>query len=254
MTDSSKFLLLRELSDSLSSKIETLQSGNLSRYELEKITDESRELYERLIVLRFKAFASEVKGQENNDQENHPQPKENLEPQVFNFRLHDEKPDVPVQVSLIDAIEEVIKNEAIEQVAAPIQAEENTAEMEPANEILSAVMPTSLHEHMSANLQKESLHEKLSKELNRPESLAQKLEHDPIADLKRAISLNQRFQFSKELFKGNNQDYELAIDKLNSSSRDEAMKHLESLRSKYSWNTGSTVAHDFVDLVERRHL
>jgi hypothetical protein len=115
-------------------------------------------------------------------------------------------------------------------------------------------MPTSLHEHMSANLQKESLHEKLSKELNRPESLAQKLEHDPIADLKRAISLNQRFQFSKELFKGNNQDYELAIDKLNSSSRDEAMKHLESLRSKYSWNTGSTVAHDFVDLVERRHL
>ena len=80
------------------------------------------------------------------------------------------------------------------------------------------------------------------------------MEHTPISDLKKAITLNQRFQFSKELFKGNNQDYEVTIDRLNTTNRDEAMRTLDTLRSKYSWNNESAVAQDFTELVERRFL
>jgi hypothetical protein len=250
MTDSSKFLRLQELADSMSSKLSHLKSGNLSRTELEKLTDESREFYERLVVLRFMAYADEVKESEV-AQDTETQTSVEHEVPVFNFKIEDPKPEVPVQVSLIDAIEEVTKSETTnsdaeiesEEIMSPAPVQQNFTEQAP-----------SLNELISVQAHKESLHEKLSKELNQPESLAQKLEHNPIPDLKRAITLNQRFQFSKELFKGNNQDYEVAIDKLNSSTRDEAMKHLESLRSKYAWNSDSSVAHDFVDLVERRHL
>ncbi|MEY3397770.1 MAG: hypothetical protein RL220_364, partial [Bacteroidota bacterium] len=98
-----------------------------------------------------------------------------------------------------------------------------------------------------------SLHDKLSRELGVKESLAEKLEHSPIADLKKAISLNQRFQFSRELFKGNNQEYEVAIEKLNSSNREDALKHLDTLKSKYNWSPDSAIVTDFTDLVERRH-
>ncbi|MBC8045495.1 MAG: branched-chain amino acid aminotransferase [Fimbriimonadaceae bacterium] len=100
---------------------------------------------------------------------------------------------------------------------------------------------------------KEALHDKLAKSIPAKESLAEKMEGTPIPDLKKAISLNQRFQFSRELFKGNNQEYEVSIDKLNTASRDEAMKHLSNLKSKFTWNDESPVTHDFIELVERRH-
>ncbi|MFN9800256.1 MAG: hypothetical protein ACK54P_09605, partial [Bacteroidota bacterium] len=85
------------------------------------------------------------------------------------------------------------------------------------------------------------------------ETLARKLESSPISDLKRAITLNQRFQFSRELFKGNNQDYEVTIDRLNTASREDALKTLDNLRSRYEWNDESQVTQDFLELVQRRH-
>ena len=85
------------------------------------------------------------------------------------------------------------------------------------------------------------------------ETLAQHHSHTPIADLKIAITLNQRFQFSRELFKGNNQDYEVAIDLLNTSSKEDALQYVKSLENKYEWNNDSSVVRDFRLLVDRRH-
>jgi hypothetical protein len=93
----------------------------------------------------------------------------------------------------------------------------------------------------------------LSRDIPKKESLSEKIEHAPIPDLKKAISINQRFQFSKELFKNNSQEYEVAIEKLNSTSRDEAMKMLDNLKSKFSWSDESIVVNDFRELVDRRH-
>ena len=99
----------------------------------------------------------------------------------------------------------------------------------------------------------QSVNEMLARSIVQQETVAQHHTHTPIADLKIAITLNQRFQFSRELFKGNNQDYEVAIERLNTSSRNEAMQQLQTLESKYEWSTGSAVVRDFRSLVERRH-
>jgi hypothetical protein len=93
----------------------------------------------------------------------------------------------------------------------------------------------------------------LARTMVQQETVAQHHTHAPIADLKIAITLNQRFQFPRELFKGNNQDYEVAIDLLNTSTRDEALQYVKSLESKYQWSEGSTVVRDFRTLVDRRH-
>jgi hypothetical protein len=261
MTDNSKSLRLRELTNAVSASIEKLQSGNLSRTELEKLTEQSKELYERLIVLRYLAYQTEIKGVEPEISEEITKDVQEEIP-VINFKIEELKNEGPVQVSLIDAIEEVTKTEIEVPFSTPVVEAEKSLEQEHVNEHQDEVEvestppkpATTLNEFINFNSQKESLHERLAKEIHRPESIGSALEHNPIPDLKRAITLNQRFQFSKELFKGNNQDYEVAIDKLNSVSRDEALKHLELLRNKYAWNSESLVAHDFVDLVERRHL
>ena len=98
-----------------------------------------------------------------------------------------------------------------------------------------------------------SVNEMLARTLVQHETVAQHHTHTPIADLKIAITLNQRFQFSRELFKGNNQDYEVAIDLLNTSSREDSMQYMKSLATKYDWNEGSAVVRDFRLLVDRRH-
>ncbi len=246
MSDPIKFKRLVELATDLNEKLNSLQLGNLSAQELESMTENSRELYERLVVLRYKAFDNIAK--ENNilimDEE--------VEGQVIipiTFKIEESKPEnTPNQVSLIDVIEEVTKQEApiaiptTEEKMVNIVAENKTTEPILNNEKKNAEQKP-----------QQSLYEHFSRGNHAKETLAERLEHNPIADLKRAISLNQRFQFSKELFKGNNQEYEVAIDKLNTSGREDALKHLSNLSSKYSWSEENVVTNDFVNLVQRRH-
>lgn len=248
-----KFKRLRELATELNEKLDALQLGNLSAEELENMTEHSRELYERLVVLRYKAFDGVVK-------ETTSAPKEEVAHEVpapISFRIEEAKPEItPNQVSLIDAIEEVTKQEVEPEIEKSVEVAAEQVEVRD-NKIPEpiSIIETSNQPFTRPNYaQQESVHDRLSKGIQAKETLAEKLEHNPIPDLKKAISLNQRFQFSKELFKGNNQDYEVAIDKLNSAGREEALKHLNNLRSKYSWSNESAVTTDFVSLVERRHL
>jgi hypothetical protein len=219
---------------------------------LEDLTEHSRELYERLVVLRFKAYDQEAKPmavavdapQSESTQIDAPEVADvPMEMPSFRITLPDtspaeEQPSAvetkepdhdPRQVSLIDAIEEVSKS---------------------AEEPIVNIQDTIAQAQRNAG---QSLNDVLTQQMVHTESIGHRMEHTPIADLKKAITLNQRFQFSRELFKGNNQDYEMAIDKLNTSSREEALKHLDALRNRYTWNNEDTVTHDFLELVTRRH-
>jgi len=178
MNASMKYPRLQELANNIQLQMERLKAGELSLEELEIVAEQSRELYERLVVLRYKAFHETVQEKTESD-------------------------------SPVPTIEEV-KPEPTAQVS-------------------------------------------LTRTMGQQGTLVQQHTHAPIADHKIAITLNQRFQFSRELFKGNNQEYEVAIDQLNTSSRDEAMSQLTTLESKYEWNSSSTVVRDFRLLVERRH-
>jgi hypothetical protein len=99
-----------------------------------------------------------------------------------------------------------------------------------------------------------SLNDSFKESASQQATIAKKLEGSAISDLKKNISLNQRFQFCKDLFKGNNQEYEVTLEKLNNTNRDEAMRVLQALKDKYSWNPDSMAAKDFTDLVNRRYM
>jgi hypothetical protein len=76
----------------------------------------------------------------------------------------------------------------------------------------------------------------------------------PISDLKKYISLNQRFNFVQKLFNGEKEEFFLNIEKLNSANEFEVLSLLQTIREKYIWEKDCEHAFEFTQLVKRRFL
>ncbi len=72
----------------------------------------------------------------------------------------------------------------------------------------------------------------------------------PIEDIRKAISLGDRFLFQRELFAGNGELMNKTIDKLNAlSSLEEAQKYIS---KHFSWDTESQAYELFTNILKRR--
>jgi hypothetical protein len=237
------FIPLQSLAQQLADQLNGLYSGKNKKESLEQMVNNSRELYERLIVLRHKAYEQEVQPIQHESIEVempiftlNMESQENeipaMEPETaIAFEIEDEVSAVPTsldaetdtdtrQVNLMDMIEEVIQ----EKTTTP--AEESTPIIS-LNEILA---------------QQQTQH-----------TILKALEKAPIEDLKKSITMNQRFQFARELFKGDSEQYELSISELNNASGDKAFEVLENMKRKWGWDTTSIAYIELEELVQRRH-
>lgn len=79
--------------------------------------------------------------------------------------------------------------------------------------------------------------------------------HKPsITDIRSAIGINDKFQFSKELFGGEMTEYEIAIQQLNTAETIEsASEYFMSLQQLYNWSSDNDTVKRLFDLVERRY-
>lgn len=97
-----------------------------------------------------------------------------------------------------------------------------------------------------------TLKEKLTSS-NTGKSVADKIHHQKIEDLKKAIGINEKFLFINELFEGSLASYNEHIEKINtSSSVDHARSIVDSLITKYNWDSEKEIVKKMMDLVERR--
>lgn len=102
--------------------------------------------------------------------------------------------------------------------------------------------------------EKQSLNDQINKEKD-DKSIAAKLLLKPIKDLKSAIGINDKFKFMNELFEGNMNEYNQAIDALNNfSSELEAMECLDSLFLVYKWKNDSDAYTEFRNYIIRRYI
>lgn len=281
--------------------IERLAEGNLNIAEVDPLTEKARELYERLIELRYAAMQTLVKGL---DAEPAPTP----EPTVP-FRLNQV---LPGQTSLIDAIEEVSAIESdelddsaeedsiqipaaaademnddfeeelpFESTARPAEKAQtsedvftpsNDAPLESAaNQILETVEEVA-EAVAEPEPQKEAAAEPakapepprmppvagrvLPKDKNSENTVAARLRRTPIEDLRKAIGLNQKFQFINDVFKGDSTAYNLLIDEVNSAaSFEHAMIILSSAQPRFEIiDDEDAVVVALIQLVERRFI
>ena len=261
---------LKELSEELHTNINELLSGNMSPEQTQHLVELCSELYEKLIVLRFKAFTETITPAEKMQAV-----LETSEPIKIDTTPSPTPIDLVKQVNLIDAIKEVeqvaeqdVTQGAEQGPAEGASQEEDEDEDEDNDEdivfqlipneepvaempVMTVVAEAPAREEVKPMV---SLNDRFKENASQQATIAKKLEESPIADLKKNISLNQRFQFCKDLFKGNNQEYEVTLEKLNNTNRDEAMRVIQTLKDKYSWNPDSMAVKDFTDLVTRRYM
>ena len=81
-----------------------------------------------------------------------------------------------------------------------------------------------------------------------------KIQKPSIQDLTKAIGLNDKFVLANDLFEGNMQEYNIAIQQLNGAgSLESAMDYFSNLQQLYEWDMEKETVKQLVDLVDRRY-
>jgi hypothetical protein len=96
-----------------------------------------------------------------------------------------------------------------------------------------------------------SLNEALSKQKPK-QDVASAFNETPIRDIWSAIAINDRFQYTRELFRNNSEAFKSTVAYLNSlPSWEAASRYLD---DNFPWTPENSVAKDFRNIVRRRFL
>ena len=261
------FTRITELVSALNAALRDMEHGRLGAQGLERATEDSRELYERLVVLRHKVReARAAMATKAAQQVPAPKPEPTAQAPI---RLDTRPPEShPRQTSLIDAIAEHEEHdEPKEQVVIQGHQQEQGSErtkavVEPKAQVQEAAKapveqkePSSAHAGpaVAATASRAAAPAAVPAPAPAP-SLAEKLEHAPIADLGKAITLSQKFQFMAELFSGQKEVYEQAITRINGAAAyDEAKRYVDAeVLARLQKQPDPDTVSSFMDLVQRR--
>ncbi len=261
---------MNELIRSLQQAMGRLGEGKLDLPELEQCTEDARAIYERMVVLRHKAREAAVgAGKQVAAKATGVRPatveeaiaEADVKESVIRLDTRPAEAS-PHQTSLIDAIAETetppVPKPTVEvpkPVAAvpkppapPKPAPEVHTPPEPPKPAVEAPMPPAPPKPKTPKAPP------VKEKQEQPISLADKMEHAPVADLRKAIALSQKFWFVAELFGGERDRYEKAIDAINAmANKEEAEAYMRTeITDKLPKPPGEEVSATFTDLLQRR--
>jgi len=257
MMSSQQFKSMQELVEELNHYLAEIEEGNGDLDRLQEMADNARELYERLVVMRHKAFEETADEDEVKEivEESSSAPvveteSEDTFQEAIPFSIESHEIEDDVEDSRKDRF--VYTDDDVRGLTVTSPEETGDSADEP--ELEASAVPenqTSLIDAIE-EINGESVAEKYESE-NESESLVEKLEKAPIEDLVSVITLNQKFQFIKELFGGDNERYVAEIESFDSmDSWGSAKNVLASLKDELKWEEGETME-EFTELIERRY-
>jgi hypothetical protein len=165
-------------------------------------------------------------------------------------------------LSLFDGFEEVEPQRSPVISSAPVPVATSIIKKEESS--LEVVTPPA--QKLDQPVEQKSAPEKSKEEEAIP--VAQKIEQKPISetkteslksqkqlpDLKSAMGINDKFQFTNELFKGNMPEFNIAIEQLNAAdSIESAMDYLKSLHHLYEWDEEHDTVKRLLSIIEKRY-
>ena len=208
------YLSISNLAKGLSAGATKLEKGKLSIEELTDLLDSSRDIYERLTVLRYKAML------ENQQIETVTEKTEAIE------EIKVEDPDTGITFKFDVAEEE--------------QKEISPNQRNLLDEIQEVGFDSSVNEKYATS--------------DNSESVAEKMTKSKIADLREGIALNQKFLFMNDLFQGDKEHYDNTLNRLNQCDTiTEAKAFLSSeIENNFGWDLESSSVKEFITLLERK--
>lgn len=223
-----------------------LEAGRLEAEEVIEMADLSRDLYERLVVIRHKSYEDLIREEREAEVVEEPESlliQEEVE-ETIDEPLALDKEAIDAALSEDEADEQP---DSVVEESRPVIAM-GSAEISP-NQI-SLIDSIEEIKRMEQSLN-DKFHEKSDEK-----SLAQKLKQKPIEDLVSAIGINQKFRFISQLFNDDQTAFEASIEKLNTfGSYIEADEYIQNtLSEQYGWNPKDPAVKELIDLAQRRHL
>ena len=267
----SKFDTKEDLLVSIQLLFNNLKIGKLSEEDMETLVNSTRELHERALILRYKAYEHKIYGETSNEINDvvipeHVQEHIIVEPVIPNIepekkevvleKKHVETPSFDMSFSLFDQIEEPQKEEEI-ILPTEISVEEPEQEIDDftVSEALESVEIIPTPETIATITETSSAPKDLfDKMLEQDNSLGAKLMFSKIESLQTAFGLNEKLQIIRELFKGSSEDYTQAIQILDVQPNFEQAKAiLSNFTLEYAWELDTPIAIEFVQKIARRY-
>lgn len=247
--------------------IAKLNKGKLSSEELELLVENTRELYERSVILQYKSFEEKVFGvreeivevptsieveieeptnEQKVEQEEMILEEKQADQPAFDFSLFDEPaPLKPIEENEVLAEAESASEPEVEEhvsVSHVVEEEkgvkEETVVVEQSYVTFGGGEASALAGHLARLL------DQSEKGFNMP----------PLDTLVGSFGLNERLQFINELFNGSSEEFAEAIKALDASTGfDEALNKAATFGLRNQWDRESETVLDFVNKLKRRY-
>jgi hypothetical protein len=251
-----------EITKRLKALSDQLSKGDLSEEELKEFEILSRRLYERAIVLNYKAKEAHVYSKSVSNElveektsasqeveKEEASPAQKGEPEVSE-KVPDESGEIAFDFSS-DSEEETTssisqtKQEEVIEKEKPLKEQETVQQEKPAES--SAQSVEDVPEEKIA-----SFFERFTKVHD--DSLMSKLGASKLETLKGAIGLNDKMQFISELFDGSSDMFNEAIEQLDKQQNNEKARfYLSGIAVKQSWDAEDPLVEEFVRILDRRY-
>ncbi|MEN9291842.1 MAG: hypothetical protein RLZZ357_1686 [Bacteroidota bacterium] len=272
MSEKSPSLMIKTILGHLESGLEKLESGQLSPEDMELLVEDAKELYERMVIMRYKIYETNVLG---------------VSAPVVSASIR--QPEIETPIDLFGAIdlgsepefEVTFANEdpiiEEEKVSYPLELddEEETEEEEVIENSFASVdelEEEDEQEEEAQNVNPEPFIEETPNEVpqtnyepqfsaDQPIWMAE-MEANirdnrsifPLETLAGAFTLNEKLQFINELFDGSSDDFSSSVKQLDQlANMDAARNMLAELSQSFNWDTESEIVEDFLYKICRRH-
>jgi len=254
----SKFKSHQEIIVELKHFSDKLAKGTLSLKELEAYQYLIRTLYERVIVLQYKAQEKFTKEKLDNLSSSNLAIADNKQ----DFALTPETDDsndstIQFDFTSISKTEEESNASELEEIPIPTK-EESKQDVENDNdtEVFSAATAATIEEVSNENNSNEVVNSFFDQFLiYQDDSLLGKLGTSKIDSLKGAFGLNDRLQIIHELFNGDTEEFQESIDKLDMmTSFEQAKVKLNEIAAQHQWEPDHLIVGDFVKMIQRRYV
>jgi flagellar biosynthesis GTPase FlhF len=277
--------MIKTILGHLQSGVEKLESGHLSPEDMELLVEDAKELYERMVILRYKIYETNVLG---------------VKEAVISASIRHTEIETPID--LFGSIDEPTPEPAFEVTFASGQSDELNAAV--FNDELEDTLEEELEEAHIEEEQEEEEHieeqeveEEEQIEEEQEERIEEKeedriddeeeelIEHAapsnwepefsgdqpiwmaemeanirdnrsvfPLESLIGAFTLNEKLQFINELFDGSSDDFSSNVKQLDQlASIDAARNMIAELADTYTWDTDSEIVEDFMYKICRRY-
>ena len=268
---------MKELVSAIENGLKKISKGNITLIELEETVASSRELYERLLIVRYKVYENSilanVESEELEDvdketevkKEEETIPEENKEIEIiFEEETNEIAEDSIIRFDLFATPE--IESEVEEEVLPSTEAEEAILPNENAptfnlikediqeevleKEIIAALKEIENTANDSAETSKEITEDASSlfpKLMKIEKSIAQNYQVMTLETLIGSFTLNERLQFINELFDGSSDLFSSAIKRLDAlDNRDSARSVIAEYAAENNWDLDGEVVEDFM--------